>query len=111
LKAAKSVRPVRLRLSRRTGYRLQELSQRTNGLEAVKVTRPGKWSNPFHIADFGRGKAIALHREDLLRRLLEGLDLSELGGKNLACWCQPGELCHADTLLELANLCHHDSRK
>lgn len=26
-----------------------------------------------------------------------------LGGKNLACWCKPGEPCHADVLLELAN--------
>jgi hypothetical protein len=28
---------------------------------------------------------------------------SELRGKNLACWCKPGEPCHADVLLELAN--------
>lgn len=27
----------------------------------------------------------------------------ELAGKNLACWCKPGEPCHADVLLELAN--------
>jgi hypothetical protein len=29
--------------------------------------------------------------------------LEELRGKNLACWCKPGEPCHADVLLELAN--------
>jgi hypothetical protein len=98
------VQPVRLRLSRRRGFRLQEISRRTNGLPAVKVTRPGKWGNPFHIAEFGREKAIALHREDLVRRLREGLDLSELRGRNLACWCEADELCHADTLLEFANV-------
>lgn len=27
----------------------------------------------------------------------------ELRGKNLACWCKPGEPCHADVLLEIAN--------
>jgi hypothetical protein len=27
----------------------------------------------------------------------------ELAGKNLACWCKPGEPCHADVLLDLAN--------
>lgn len=27
----------------------------------------------------------------------------ELSGKDLACWCKPGDLCHADVLLELAN--------
>jgi hypothetical protein len=26
-----------------------------------------------------------------------------LGGRNLACWCKPGEPCHADVLLKLAN--------
>jgi hypothetical protein len=26
-----------------------------------------------------------------------------LRGKNLACWCKPGEPCHADVLLEIAN--------
>lgn len=28
---------------------------------------------------------------------------AELRGKDLACWCRPGEPCHADVLLELAN--------
>jgi hypothetical protein len=31
------------------------------------------------------------------------LDLSELKGKNLACWCPLDQPCHADILLELAN--------
>lgn len=26
-----------------------------------------------------------------------------LRGKNLACWCRPGQPCHADVLLEIAN--------
>lgn len=30
-------------------------------------------------------------------------DLSELRGKDLACWCEIGAACHADVLLELAN--------
>lgn len=29
--------------------------------------------------------------------------LSELRGKDLACWCKPDMPCHADVLLELAN--------
>ncbi len=29
--------------------------------------------------------------------------IHELKGKNLACWCKPGEPCHADVLLEMAN--------
>ncbi len=27
----------------------------------------------------------------------------EMAGKNLACWCKPGDACHADVLLEIAN--------
>lgn len=26
-----------------------------------------------------------------------------LGGRDLACWCPPGEPCHADVLLEIAS--------
>lgn len=31
------------------------------------------------------------------------LDLENLRGKNLACWCRADKPCHADILLELAN--------
>ena len=43
------VKPVRLQLSRKKGFRLQELSRKTNGLLAVNVSRPGKFGNPFRI--------------------------------------------------------------
>ena len=35
--------------------------------------------------------------QEVLRRL------PDLRGKNLSCWCPPGQPCHADVLLELAN--------
>lgn len=28
---------------------------------------------------------------------------TELAGRDLACWCKPGDPCHADVLLEVAN--------
>lgn len=28
---------------------------------------------------------------------------ADLAGKDLACWCYPGDPCHADVLLEIAN--------
>lgn len=28
---------------------------------------------------------------------------AELRGKDLCCWCNPNQICHADVLLELAN--------
>ena len=42
-------RPVRLQLSRRKGFNLQEVSRAANGLAALKVTRPGDLGNPFRI--------------------------------------------------------------
>jgi hypothetical protein len=70
----------------------------------VKVSRPGKWGNPYRVAEYGRELAVRNYRRRLEgMRAIGALDLSELRGKNLACWCKPGEPCHADVLLELAN--------
>jgi hypothetical protein len=30
-------------------------------------------------------------------------EVSSLRGKDLGCWCKPGEACHADVLIEIAN--------
>lgn len=54
--------------------------------------------------------AVELHRRAILA-LLESADgpvearhyLGRLCGRDLACWCKPGDPCHADTLIELAN--------
>jgi hypothetical protein len=32
---------------------------------------------------------------------------AHLAGKDLACWCTPGDPCHADVLLEIANTDPH----
>ena len=70
----------------------------------VSVARPAAWGNPFPIAEFGREGAIRAFRQQLNgMKLIGALDLSELRGKNLACWCPLDQPCHADVLLELAN--------
>lgn len=67
---------------------------------SVYVGRPTKWGNPFVIGRDGtRDEVIAKYRGWLER---EGLDVSELRGRDLICWCSP-EPCHADVLLEVAN--------
>lgn len=38
-----------------------------------------------------------------LTKRLRNRSVSELRGKNLACWCKLGAPCHADVLLEIAN--------
>lgn len=86
----------------------------------VKVDRSTRWGNVFVAVRRGgfwrveRGDAVVasgLTREEaiyiaVVRHACEVaplLDLEPLRGKNLGCWCGPGELCHGDTLLELAN--------
>lgn len=42
-------KPVRIQLSRKKGFNLQEYSKSINGLEAIKCDRSSKWGNPFNI--------------------------------------------------------------
>jgi Domain of unknown function (DUF4326) len=109
-------RPIRIQMSRRKGFRLQEVAG--NGLPTVRVDRATKWGNIFI---FGwsdprtgeRGKTPADVVAKFRVHLLASPDLlakakAELQGKNLVCWCplpEPGEpdLCHAAVLLEIAN--------
>jgi hypothetical protein len=115
------VTPVRIQLSRKRGFNLQEVSRAINGLPAVSVARPGKWGNPHDWREWRencpanivewegvgfrdqwcREMAVDAYREDLEEGLLP--DPRELRGKNLACWCVRYQNCHADVLLELAN--------
>lgn len=71
---------------------------------AMNVTRPGKWGNPFTVAEYGERLALSNFRGRMQSLLLVNPEaLNELRGKNLACWCKDGTPCHADILLELAN--------
>ena len=51
------------------------------------------------------GLHLLLPDEDLefWRNHFDQLDLNELKGKDLACFCSPGKKCHAEVLLKLAN--------
>ena len=105
------MKPVRLQLSRQRGFNLQALSKATNGLEAVNVARPSKWGNPYRVGECGCNGipytarvAVELFKHyTVAADELAELAKQELRGKNLACWCKPGQPCHADTLLKLAN--------
>jgi len=109
-------KPVRLQLSRRKGFLLQEQSRAINGLEAVNCARPGKWGNRYCVGVDGTAEECgARFRADWESGLLHPLGrvilqerLAGLRGKNLACWCslpKPGhpDICHCDILLALAN--------
>lgn len=113
--------PSRIQRRRTAGWRKPD--------NTVIVTRPSRFGNPFTFAmayDLGyarhgdtetaRAACVGAFEEwirgnrdmwaseegDRARqRILDGL--SELRGKNLACYCPEGQPCHADTLLRLAN--------
>jgi len=86
----------------------------------VCVTRPGVFGNPFtwsdvqydRVASGMRSGVVAMFREWLKdgqhghedRRMNVLERLHELRGKDLACYCRPESPCHADVLLELANV-------
>lgn len=106
--------PRRIRLSRAKGWRMPE--------NTVKVDRSTRWGNPFKIGHHrcsghghsyhdepvgDAGRAVRFFREMLHMRdrnyPSNAEIVTELGGKNLACWCELDALCHADVLLEIAN--------
>lgn len=81
----------------------------------VYVGRPTKWGNPYHLND-----GLCQTPNDVVENYSLFIECgtcyvseqtpptveeirAELAGKNLACWCKPGEPCHADVLLEIAN--------
>lgn len=66
-----------------------------------------RWHEQSRTA--ARSRAVDLFRGSLLdmRSNLTSnawhLDMSELAGHDMACWCPLDEPCHADVLLQLAN--------
>ena len=67
----------------------------------VSVARPSRWGNPFLIGPYTREEALNLYRAHLTAKLEEDPRfLWPLIGKNLACYCPPGEACHVDILME-----------
>lgn len=111
------MKPVRIQLSRKAGFNLQASSQELNGLPAVNCARPSRWGNPFVVQfdahpDYSpqtRADAVEMFKQMLKDGKTTPFALAnireELRGKNLACWCkQDGQPCHADVLLEIANV-------
>ncbi|RIS73985.1 DUF4326 domain-containing protein [Mycobacteroides abscessus] len=116
--------PQRIQRRRTAGWRMPE--------GAVYVGRGSKWGNPFVVTPIGSGpycwtvvdnnavdyreppegwldkrsaalKAVNLFLMDIKGQLAPYPPLSDLRGKDLACWCPLDSPCHADVLLELAN--------
>ena len=117
------MKPVRVQRKRTKGWKMPP--------NTVSVTRPGPWGNPFKIGEIthvwhrsaawpyemyldafpvmGAEHSIRLfekameQKHDWKHETWKPGDISELRGKNLACFCPLDRPCHADVLLELAN--------
>ncbi len=73
----------------------------------VYVGRPTKWGNPYMGGSSGWDRLEAINAYNRrVTRITEFAEAAraELRGKNLACWCPLGQPCHADVLLEVANV-------
>lgn len=93
---------------------------------AVYVGRPTAWGNPFTVAEAlandpdateaqARQRCVNLYRDWLdgaespssaaleARRRWVLEHLHRLVGRDLACWCPPGQPCHADVLIAAAH--------
>lgn len=103
--------PYRVQLRRTASWRMPP--------RTVSAARPNRFGNPFPIGSegpLGRVAPDAAGAVGFFRAMLADPDLRAeagypddativraLGGLNLACWCAPGQPCHVDVLLELAN--------
>ena len=106
--------PKRIQRKRTKGWKMPP--------NTVYVGRPSKWGNPLYVNEAvgrTREKVLAFYREYIQNALkrycpnaapqYRGLNIEELRGKDLACWCPLCDLsgryvqCHADVLLAMAN--------
>ena len=106
-------KPIRIQRKRTAGFNLQ--AQSPDGRPVASVCRPGRWGNPFKVGVDVPGPATAVaafkawlmgrHRPAGIARPPHLADIiTALAGKHLACFCPLGAACHADVLLEMANL-------
>jgi hypothetical protein len=103
-------KPIRIQRRRVKGWKMPP--------NAIAVSRPGYFGNPFSepqaAMNYRRWLTGKMRRDEFDRKRTQFLvlwsdkanvlrEFPRLSGKDLACWCKPGEPCHADVLLELAN--------
>jgi hypothetical protein len=97
--------PQRIQLQRRAGWRMPP--------NTVKVDRSTAWGNALRAGPgYSPAQAVADYALWINGQLHLGPEAAppsiedirrHLRGRNLACWCPPGQPCHADVLLRLAN--------
>lgn len=106
--------PKRIQRKRTKGWRMPP--------NTINVSRPSKWGNPYTVTKqdglfvvdgpgvlvqkvFANKRTATAYAVMLYSMFLavKKIDVSELTGYDLCCWCAEDEPCHADVLLEMAN--------
>ncbi len=70
-----------------------------NGGKRIFHFSKSEYANPFTVKKYGLEKCLELYEDYLNKTPLLIEKLKELKGKNLGCWCNPGNLCHVDILI------------
>lgn len=84
----------RIQIQRKKGWRMPQ--------GCVRIDRSTKWGNPFTVEEHGLNKCLKLYRTYIRWMLKHSfLFLSDICGKDLACWCALDAPCHGDILIEL----------
>lgn len=95
---------MRVQLQRKKGWRMPP--------NTVRVARPSRYGNLHRVGwcevckqIHSQKGAVEAFRADWVSAPQWDHDnvRRDLKGKNLACWCHPNLVCHADVLLEIAN--------
>jgi hypothetical protein len=95
IKAFRPASPIPKRLQRK-GY----MSPIPAGAKVVH--RPSKWGNKYSVKEYGRQVAIEKYEVWVKEQIATGrLNISELKGYDLVCFCHTDEACHADVLIRL----------
>lgn len=86
--------------------RVHNKYHKTAPSDAVYIGRGSKYGNPFVISAPHPDTGRPMTRDDVCdlfeKLILPSLDVSELAGKDLVCFCKPRR-CHGDSLLLKAN--------
>ena len=76
----------------------------------VYIGRPTKWGNPFKIGKDGNRKEVLQKYYEYLKSNTQLMvEVQELKGKVLGCWCKP-KACHGDMILRILNELEQDKR-
>jgi len=83
---------------------MEEKTRRTHVFSPhdVYCGRPSKFGNPFSIGKDGtRSECIEKYRNWVVTQEELMKDIAELKGLRLSCWCNDGESCHVDVIVEM----------